>query len=277
VPLTHPHAVHVPYFSAGPLDAGHRPKGVLHTTEGSSLPHYSGSAPHITFDPTSGRLWQHMPVGVCALALEHHTVPTNHIVDVQIELIAFAGGKPAGSQAKTVAEWGDREYRNVARLMRWCEHATGIPRLSTVKFGDSGAAAHDRLRMSPAEWRSYSGWCGHQHVPEQFAGHWDPGAIDIKRLLAGSVATGDWPGVYLQLGDHGVDVKRAKLWLEQVRDPTKAGQPRLARDDVFGHDMLIRTRQFQRHHRLDADGIIGPATWEALARESDHAKRTRKG
>jgi peptidoglycan hydrolase-like protein with peptidoglycan-binding domain len=156
--------------------------------------------------------------------------------------------------------------------MRWCERAAGIPRESSVKFGNAGEAAHDRLRMSPAEWRSYSGWCGHQHVPEQFAGHWDPGAIDIKRLLAGGADGKGWPGAYLKLGDHSGDVKRAKFLLEQVRDPTKAGQPRLPRDDVFGHDMLMRTRQFQRHHGLDADGVIGPATWAALVKADAQLK-----
>jgi hypothetical protein len=35
--------------------------------------------------------------------------------------------------------------------------------------------------MKPDEWKMFSGWCGHQHVPNN--DHTDPGAIDIDSLM----------------------------------------------------------------------------------------------
>jgi hypothetical protein len=35
--------------------------------------------------------------------------------------------------------------------------------------------------MTEDEWNNFDGWCGHQHVPENE--HWDPGKLDIGRLL----------------------------------------------------------------------------------------------
>ena len=35
--------------------------------------------------------------------------------------------------------------------------------------------------MTNDEWNDFDGWCGHQHVPENE--HWDPGKLDIGRLL----------------------------------------------------------------------------------------------
>ena len=47
--------------------------------------------------------------------------------------------------------------------------------------------------MSNSEWMAFSGWCGHQHVPEN--DHWDPGRINISRLLmtAGTPQVDDEP------------------------------------------------------------------------------------
>ncbi len=67
--------------------------------------------------------------------------------------------------------------------MRWVEEQTGMRSVAPFEFlgseayGTSGAA-----RMTAGEWRSFDGWCGHQHVPEN--SHWDPGKIRIDQLLA---------------------------------------------------------------------------------------------
>ena len=65
----HPQAVRRIHINAGGFQGGGH-KIVWHTTEGSSLPNYGGSAPHFTLDPANGRLWQHIPLDRAARALK---------------------------------------------------------------------------------------------------------------------------------------------------------------------------------------------------------------
>lgn len=58
-----------------------------------------------------------------------------------------------------------------------------IPRQSGRRFLDlAGVNANPGNRMSVDEWKAFSGWCGHQHVPGET--HWDPGGIDIDAILS---------------------------------------------------------------------------------------------
>jgi hypothetical protein len=52
------------------------------------------------------------------------------------------------------------------------------PGKQALSYTEANAAG---FRMSPTEWDSFNGVCGHQHVPENT--HWDPGAFDWTRLL----------------------------------------------------------------------------------------------
>lgn len=166
----HPDATKVPYASAGPFVVGN-PKLVWHTTEGSSLPTYSGSAPHFTLDPKSGKLWQHIPITQAAKALMHPagTVETNRASAIQVELIGFA------SQTQN---WSEQEYTRVASLARWIEANAGVRRACGVKFTGSSVKPN---RMTPTVWLAYNGHCGHQHVPNN--DHWDPGAFRIDLVV----------------------------------------------------------------------------------------------
>lgn len=44
------------------------------------------------------------------------------------------------------------------------------------------ASERSPIRMSDAKWKKFNGICGHQHVPNN--DHWDPGALDITRLVS---------------------------------------------------------------------------------------------
>jgi hypothetical protein len=57
----------------------------------------------------------------------------------------------------------------------------------------------------------------------------------------------------------GADVRRAQLAL--LRAGEAPGEP----DGVFGPLTAEALRRFQRRHGLPADGVLGPATWAALA------------
>lgn len=154
--------------TASPLSwvAG-KPKLVWHTTEGSSLPGYSGSQPHFTLDTKTGRLWQHVPIRGGAYALRNAPggVETNRAHAIQVELI----GRAAESHT-----WTDGQYANIAKLARWVEKHAGVPRTCGVTFTTSSA-------NKVSDYPNYSGHLGHQHVPEN--DHWDPGRLTISKVI----------------------------------------------------------------------------------------------
>src|SRR3954468_17328994 len=105
----HPDAVRRTHIDAGGFQGGGR-KLVWHTTEGSSLPNYGGSAPHFTLDPRDGRLWQHIPLDHGARALEPGG--PNFWNAIQVELIG---------NAKDTQTWSGTSYARIAKLARWIE------------------------------------------------------------------------------------------------------------------------------------------------------------
>ncbi len=169
----------------GVYESGYPYRGVLHTTESLSFTpsttDYGGwhsSYPHFTaVDRTSEVvIYQHLPIDRASRALANPSggVQTNRARAIQIEIV----GKAAES-----ASMSPRLLHALGSWMRWVEAQTGMRSVAPFEFlgseayGTSGAA-----RMSAGEWRSFDGWCGHQHVPEN--SHWDPGKIRIDQLLA---------------------------------------------------------------------------------------------
>src|SRR5881409_91373 len=151
-----PGIVHDPVTSIGPFTTG-APKGVLHTTEGLSFSGAdstlkgNGTEPHFLIG-TTGTIKQYRPLTDAGTSLEHRsgTVETNRAHAVQIEVCGFAA-KP---------DWPTVQKKAVARVMAYC-HANGVPLKSSVHFAD---AAHV-TKLSDHGWLTFSGWCGHQHVP----------------------------------------------------------------------------------------------------------------
>lgn len=182
--------------------------GVVHTTEGRTLPSYSGGAlaPTVTGVPDIAakkiRWYQHYDVDESARALANKLggVETNTANAFQIELVgtcddskkATWSGKRAGVDYlhwPTAPDWALAE---VAWLVRWLNDYHGVPLtcakdwlaygqdtrrpgITPASYGASPA------RMSMTAWRSFTGWCGHQHVPEN--DHGDPGNLDFARVI----------------------------------------------------------------------------------------------
>lgn len=189
--LWHPDAVRV---SAPTLSWGHYRgttpyRGVLHTTETDYYPpstssYFGGNSwPHSTIgqakDGTRG-IFQHIPINRAARALKNKQggVETNAAHAVQCEIVWRA------ANAAAMPEW---LLVLVESWMRFAEAAVGINRTAVPFFGQGAgfivASENAPQRMTPEKWNAYSGWCGHQHVPEN--DHWDPGAIPIDRLIGG--------------------------------------------------------------------------------------------
>lgn len=153
-------------------------RGVLHTTESYTYPSarqdYYGHTywPHFTVDGPI--LLQHLPITASARALENPAggVETNRARAIQIE-VCWQAAKP---------DWDDDTFHTTAAAIGWINEQTGIQAVGPAFVGyPASYGIKARQRMDAASWRSFNGWCGHQHVPEN--DHGDPGAIAIKALL----------------------------------------------------------------------------------------------
>lgn len=172
--------------------------GVVHTTEGTTLPTYGdgASAPTFTLVPSlaskSVAVFQHFDVDRSARALVNKAggVQTNTLNCVQVELVGTCDPK---TSAKWTAEgrahifwpeapdWALLEF---ARLVRWLSDEHGVKLASTVTWkaypGSYGSG--NGVRLSGSQWLNYYGWLGHQHVPEN--DHGDPGDFPMAKVLS---------------------------------------------------------------------------------------------
>lgn len=171
--------------------------GVIHTTEGVSLPSYGGgaSAPTFTVVPNVGArtcsVYQHFDVDRSARALVNAPggVGTNTLNCVQVELVGTCDPATHTKWGKTPhVFWPQAEdwaLMELARLMRWLSDEHGVKLQSTVAWkaypSSYGTRSQNGVRLTGQQWLDTYGWVGHMHVPENL--HGDPGAFPIVRTL----------------------------------------------------------------------------------------------
>lgn len=192
--LWYPLAMLIPANKPGlSFAAGALYRGVLHTTEGKtaegsfSVYKAKGYWPHFTasFETGDFQIWQHLPldVGGYALANIGGGVETNRQRAIQIELVGSADINNKSWGDAYVENFPDAYLSGIAKWMRWLEVQTGVKRIAVPRWlpYPKSYGADNGIRMTPAAWTFFNGWCGHQHVPENL--HGDPGLINISRLL----------------------------------------------------------------------------------------------
>jgi N-acetylmuramoyl-L-alanine amidase len=153
------------------------PKLVWHTTEGSGFAAMErvllqkDAEPHCLIDPDHGEVIQFIAFNEYARALEHppNTMETNRAHAIQVEIIGFAARSH---------DWPSHYYDHLASLACLIENRVKIPR-KHANFQGSGHAQ----RMGQGEFVKYAGHCGHEHVPSQPSGHWDPGDLRANYLM----------------------------------------------------------------------------------------------
>lgn len=172
--------------------------GVVHTTEGMSLPSYGGgsSAPNFTALPDMKnhrlRFYQHFDFDVSSRALMNRSggVETNTLNAMQLELVGTCdpkhrtswGSRRAGIDYIFWPDAPDWALAELGKFVRWCHDEHGIKMRSTVRWTPYPESyGGGSYRLSGGEWRGYYGWLGHQHVPEN--DHGDPGNINFSRVL----------------------------------------------------------------------------------------------
>jgi peptidoglycan hydrolase-like protein with peptidoglycan-binding domain len=223
---------------------------VLHSTEVDAWPGYAGGgkAPHFTIDPRARAARQHFPLTSAARALvaPPDGTHTNTGGAIQIEIIGTCD--PRNTGMRSVLDFDDGDLAYLAGLLRAISDATGIPLASTVTWlpypASYGATA---VRLTPAQWGTYMGVLGHQHVPGNV--HGDPGTLNIGRLLelAGGAATVSNP-----------------IPAPTPAAPAPAAEPTgLTVDGLWGNQTDLA---LQRVLGVTADGIVGPVTRKALQR-----------
>ncbi|MEV8402573.1 hypothetical protein [Streptomyces niveus] len=183
--------------------------GVMHTTEGRTLPSYGGggSAPNFTALPDIKakklKWYQHFDFDVSSRALVNKAggVDTNTANAVQVELVGTCdernastwGGAKAGVDYLFWPAAPDWALAELAKFVKWAHEEHGVRLASTVtwkpyKKGQAGGSyGANGVRLTGAQWGAYYGWLGHQHVPEN--DHGDPGDLDFARVLAHAKGT----------------------------------------------------------------------------------------
>lgn len=178
--------------------------GVIHTTEGMTVPTYGGgaSAPNFTALPDIRnrvlRWYQHFDFDVSSRALVNRAggVETNTANAVQIELVGTCdpahrtswGDKTAGVHYLYWPDAPDWALAELAKFVRWAHDEHGVRLSSTVTWKAYPASyGANGVRLTGAQWTAYYGWLGHQHVPEN--DHGDPGDLDFARVLAHATGT----------------------------------------------------------------------------------------
>lgn len=166
------------YFEGLRQFVGAAHKVTLHTTETSVKPNWEGKQsgiPHFTLEPSTGRLWQHLPLYMAAYTMKagDYSPNSDSGTNIQIEIIGFSSQSNA---------WPTEQYEVIERLLQWISTNLLVPYAFPAVFADY----NNYERMTWPQWEPTSGVLGHQHAP--YNDHWDPGPLDVKRLTRDDVA-----------------------------------------------------------------------------------------
>lgn len=168
-------------------------KIIWHSTESSGWPGYGGgkSAPTYTCRWNfAAKRWDwraHFPDERSARALQNDSggVETNRDGVIQVEIVGTCDPKAHRTwtvQHVYTPEMTPEMIDGLALFALDMKRRHGIPLAGRTmipypqSYGDNAGQ-----RMSYASWRSFTGHCGHQHVPEN--DHGDPGAFPLSRIL----------------------------------------------------------------------------------------------
>lgn len=188
-----PGAERRPQSNGGSMVGG-PPRAVWHITwdelgPGGRMPSFDaisnylvnvGYAPHLMWDPWTGRIVQYYPADESARALAHPggTAETNRMGDrcIQVEVFFSPGAVVGGKRYATVA---DTPCKGLDRIVAWMR-THGIP-----DRWPSGWPDWDGNSRSLSTWTTKAGHFGHCNVPAN--DHSDPGPMP-RSMFTGAAA-----------------------------------------------------------------------------------------
>lgn len=152
------------------------PMLVIHTLEFRAWPDpQKWTAPaHLVCNPDTGEVRQYLPMDVAAYAVRDNALEDDEPT-WQVELWGKAAEVPG---------YGDGWYRGVSALCDTFVEHYGIPAhfadFSNVAVAYPGASPD---RMTAEESDVFSGFLGHCHMGLGTDVHWDPGRLDVERVI----------------------------------------------------------------------------------------------
>ncbi|MFJ9628104.1 peptidoglycan-binding protein [Streptomyces sp. NPDC101175] len=220
-----------------------------------------GVAPHILWDPFTGRFTQFVPATSRSKSLVDLVggTRTNRAgsVVIQVEALFF----PYCRVGKTVyAELDDTPCKGWADLQDWV-HSWGV-----ANAWPMGKPTDFTSHRSESTWESKSGWYGHSQVPENT--HQDPGswpAFVGNTTATPSAKYEPFPGAsWFVAGRKSPIVEACRKRLIAVGCGKYQSS---ANPDVWGSGDERSYAAWQRHlgyAGADADGKPGPTSWAKL-------------
>lgn len=243
---------------------------LIHTTEGMGWPGYNGGghAPHDTIKAFPGKgieVRRHYPYGQFSKALANTSVPgeTNLRGVIQTELLGTCD--PRYKDNPNWFYWPDADdvvLQALADYYRPILDLYDIP-LQSVPFLAYPASYGSRSgqRMSPRQFASFQGICGHQHAPEN--DHGDPGNFPIAKLL--EMLGGDPKHIVTVKQTSGGSSSGTTYWTPTGSRTTRQIQKivKVKVDGFYGDDTKAAVKKLQAKLGVTADGYWGPATDKA--------------
>lgn len=212
-------------------------KLLLHTTEGATIEgaiaayRSHGAWPHLTVDPLTRRIVEHIDYNRAAGALYNGPdpmEPNRSSAVIQVEIV----GRAANTHT-----YSDDWYRWLAvYVIRPLAQMLGIPKRCTRFYG----AMHGTIaietwpgRLWGQRWVTYAGILGHQNVGDG-NDHWDPGFLNAEKLLTYAFGYGEvWDpitGALTPVGDFGGAL---------IPDPSTSGDDDLTPLQSQAFDIMV--------------------------------------
>lgn len=245
------------------------PKVVLHTLEfeGWPNPQKWDEPSHLVANPNTGEIRQYLPMDVAAYSVRNNDLEDDYPM-WQVELWGRAADVPG---------YGDDWYRGVAGLVDVFNTVYDVPLIfADFSTMDAGPAASQRMTDSAV--RSFSGFLGHGHVGRGVDAHWDPGKLNVAKVV-GFIADIAKEGEEMRLPDLKLYDGYSSKGRGEFSDAVAAMQILLARkgfvdlrsrdrrcaaDGKFGPGTLAALKLFQQSVGLVVDGVCGLSSWKAL-------------
>ena len=205
-------------------------------------------APHLTVEPATGTVYQHLSFSVISGGTKSPTPVT--LTEPGTIVVALVG------RTADVANWPEVWLRNIALALRPVVDAFDIPAISLEFLGsDRGDLTSPQApqRVPRAVWDSFTGFCGLQHLPD--SNRIDPGRLDIATLI-GSLQpkVGPLPEFSRELKKNSKS-KAVAEWQQSL------GVEVTSR---FDQPTIDATKELQSALGLEPTGLVDETTWNTV-------------
>lgn len=241
-------------------------KLVLHSTETTSLPGYSGgsSAPTLTIDPFTRQRWQHFNANESAKALvdpSSTSVRENRDNVAQIEIIGYSDEALAKRYGKNLRTLNQSQIDFIAETIAWYHREWEVPLRtpSAWPMYPASYGANNGARMSGPEYDRFEGVLGHLHVPGNL--HGDP-SIPISAIMAAAAQTGGGSGPLPPTEEDDMSPEEMKRVLREFFAEGAPGEPAGSVRNTINETYRHTTGEYQR-------GVVDAVLWSPVAPKRD--------